>query len=285
MLARRADGPSQIVGEVTELLRRRGLEVEGVVSEEALQRPDRLAPDVDLWLLKSYTPLSLSLAGVLHRSGARVLNPYPGSVAARDKIAAAQILAAAAIPAPRSWVTGDLALLAPLAREMPLVVKPYMGWRGEGVRVVRGEAELLALPPPQEPVLVQELVPGPGVDLRVYVAGERVFATRKPFSSSSFSVAGEQVPVAEEVRRIALRCGAAFGLGLYGLDLIEAPDGPRVVDVNIFPGYKGIPEAAEAVAAYVVRCAEGAIPLPGTPLAPPRERARAEPARPAGALP
>jgi ribosomal protein S6--L-glutamate ligase len=287
MLARRTDGPSQIVTEVAELLRRRGLDVEGVISEDVLQRPERLGPDVDLWLLKSYTPLSLSLAGVLHRSGARLLNPYPGCLAARDKLAAAQVLGAAGIPAPRSWVTGDLALLAPLAREMPLVVKPYMGWRGEGVRVVRGEAELLALPAPREPVLVQEFLPGPGVDLRVYVAGDRVFATRKPFSSSSFSVPGEEVPVPDEVRRIALRCGEAFALGLYGLDLIEAPDGPRVVDVNYFPGYKGIPEAAEAVAEYVARYAEGAISPPGTDLLPRLPRGGARPAQcpGGGALP
>jgi ribosomal protein S6--L-glutamate ligase len=288
MLARRPDGPSHIVAAVAERLRRRGLDVASAVAEEVVERPGRLGAEADLWLLKSYTPLSLSLAGVLHRAGARVLNPYPACLAARDKIAAAQVLEAAGIPAPRSWVTGDLSLLAPLARELPLVVKPYMGWRGEGVRVVRGEAELLALPAPQEPVLVQEFLPGPGVDLRVYVAGDRVFATRKPFSARSFSVPGVEVPVTDEVRRIALRCGAAFGLGLYGLDLIEAPDGPRVVDVNYFPGYKGIADAAEAVAEYVVRYAEGAISLPGAqprdaqPCGPER---RSPPARLAGALP
>jgi ribosomal protein S6--L-glutamate ligase len=265
MLARRADGPSAIVREVEELLRRRGFDVSSVIAEEAVQRPEHLGDEADLWLLKSYTPLSLSLAGVLHRAGARVLNPWPACMAARDKIAAAQVLEAAGIPSPRSWVTGDLALLAPMARQMPLVVKPYMGWRGEGVRVVRGEAELLALPRPQEPVLVQELVPGPGADLRVYVVGDRVFATRKPFSATSFSVPGQEVAVSGDVRSIALRCGDAFGLGLYGLDLIEAPDGPRVVDVNYFPGYKGIPDAAWAVADYVAAHAEGRSSLPGAP--------------------
>lgn len=263
MLARRADGPSHIVTEAAALLRARGFEVESAIAEELVQRPEALGEEADVWLLKSYTPLSLSLAGVLHRAGARLLNPYPACLAARDKIAAVQVLAAAGVPAPRSWVTGDLSLLAPLAREMALVVKPYMGWRGGGVVVVRGEAELLALPPPQEPVVVQEFLPGPGVDLRVYVAGDRVFATRKPFSATSFAVPGEEVAVTDEVRRIALRCGEAFGLGLFGLDLIESPGGPRVVDVNYFPGYKGIAAAGEAVADYVARYAEGAVALPG----------------------
>jgi ribosomal protein S6--L-glutamate ligase len=284
MLARRPDGPSRIVVEVAELLRERGFDVAGTIAEEEVQEPDRLAAEADLWLLKSYTPLSLSLAGALHRAGARVLNPWPACMAARDKIAAAQVLGAAGIPAPRSWVTGDLSLLAPLAREMTLVVKPYMGWRGEGVRLVRGEAELRRLPRPQEPVLVQEFLPGPGVDLRVYVVGERVFATRKPFSATSFSVPGQEVAVSGDVHSIALRCGDAFGLGLYGLDLIETPDGPRVVDVNYFPGYKGIPDAAHAVASYVAAYAEGRVSLPAFPARAPWRHAPAAAAIP-GARP
>jgi ribosomal protein S6--L-glutamate ligase len=266
LLARRVpDGPSQIVLAASEILSRLGFEVESMIAEEVVQRPERLGPDVDLWILKSYTPLSMTMAGVLHSAGARVLNPYPACLAARNKILAAQVLEAHGIPTPRSWITGNLALLAPLAREMPLVVKPAMGWRGEGVRIVRGEAELLALPPPSEPVLAQELVPGPGEDLRVYVAGDQVFATRKPFSSTSYSVPGQEVPVTEEIRRLALRCGEAFGLGLFGLDIIESPDGPRVVDVNYFPGYKGIARAPEAVASYIARYAQGRVSLDAKP--------------------
>jgi len=265
LLARRVpDGPSEIVLAVSELLRRKGFQVSSGIAEEELLDPARLGGEADLWLLKSYTPLSMSLAGALHAGGARLLNSYPASAAARNKITAARVLEDAGVPAPRCWVTGDLSLLAPLVREMALVVKPHLGWRGQGVRVVRGEAELRALPPPAEPVLVQEWIPGPGVDLRVYVAGERVFATRKPFSGTSYAVPGTQVPVTEEIRAIALRCGRAFGLGLFGLDVIESPAGPRVVDVNIFPGYKGIPEAPEALAAYVARFAETGILLPAS---------------------
>ena len=266
MLARRVpDGPSRIVTDAGEILRRRGFQIESAIAEDEVQQPERLGSEADLWLLKSYTPLSLSLAGVLHSRGARLLNPFPACLSARDKIAAAQVLHGAGLPAPRSWVTGELSRLVPLVREMPLVVKPYMGWRGEGVHVVRTEAELLALPPPREPVVAQELVPGTGEDLRVYVAGDRVFATRKPFSATSFSVPGRPVEVSAEVRRIALRCGQAFGLALYGLDVIEGPDGPRIVDVNYFPGYKGIPEAAQAVADYIAGYARGEISLPAPP--------------------
>ena len=259
MLGRRKD-PSEIVDATTALLRRRGLEVEHEVAEDALVRLETWRGGRDLHVVKAYTDLSLSLAAVLHARGARLVNPYPAIAASRDKIVAAQVLADARIPAPRTWVTGELSRLAPLLAEAPLILKPYHGWRGQGVRVVRDADELRALPDPEQPVIAQEYFEGCGEDLRVYVAGERVFATKKPFSSTSFSVPGRPVAVSDEVRGVALAVGRAFGLGLYGIDVLETARGPRVVDVNHFPGYKGCPGAAEAVADYLEAAARGGSP-------------------------
>ena len=84
---------------------------------------------------------------------------------------------------------------------------------------------------------------------------------QKPFSETSFAVPGRPVPVSEEVRRIALRCGEVCGLGLYGLDIIESPHGPFVVDVNYFPGYKGVPDVAPLIADYIDGYARGQVTL------------------------
>jgi glutathione synthase/RimK-type ligase-like ATP-grasp enzyme len=85
----------------------------------------------------------------------------------------------------------------------------------------------------------------------VLMIGDEVFAVRKPFAADSFTRPGRPCPVSEAVREIALRSGEAFGLGLFGLDLIESPDGPVVVDVNYFPGYKGVEGAAPLIADFV----------------------------------
>src|SRR5439155_12983235 len=90
----------------------------------------------------------------------------------------------------------------------------------------------------QAPALVQQHIPGPGEDLKLYVVGDEVFAVRKPFTEMSYSVPGRPVPVDDDVREIGLRAGRALGLGIYGLDVIESPDGPVIVDANYFPGYK-----------------------------------------------
>jgi ribosomal protein S6--L-glutamate ligase len=252
---------SPVLVKVFDILRRRGFEVESGIPEEMVVRPDRLSVEHDLYVLKSHTDLSLSLAGVLAAQGARLLNPYESCLAAQDKIVASRRLRAAGVPTPRTWVTGELALLEPFVNERPVVVKPYRGHRGVDVAVVRTAAELAALPRPTVPMLVQEHVDGGREDLKLYVVGSEVFAVRKPFSPTSFTRPGRPCEVDGELREIARSCGRALGLGLYGLDVIESTDGPVVVDVNTFPGYKGVPDVAPLIADYIEAFSLGRIEL------------------------
>jgi ribosomal protein S6--L-glutamate ligase len=252
LLARRTpDVPSQIILDVSRILQERGHRVTASIPEEELCGLHDLGVDYDLYLLKSYTELSLSFAGALSQQGANLINPYEGCTVARNKIVCYQMLRKACVPVPKAWITSDLGSLAPLLRQHALILKPVMGWRGEGVRVIRDEKELAALPQVQSPLLIQEYIENPGEDLRLYVAGEEVFGIRKRFSDTSFAVDGEPVPVSREIRSIARLCGRIFGLQLYGIDVIEGADGPRVVDVNYFPGYKGVRNAAYAVAEHI----------------------------------
>jgi ribosomal protein S6--L-glutamate ligase len=262
LLARRTpDVPSQIILDVSRILRERGHRVTSSIPEEELCGLHDLLLDHDLYLLKSYTDLSLSLAGALSKLGANLINPYDGCAAARNKIVCYQMLKKAGVPVPNAWITSDLGSLAPLLRQHPLIFKPVMGWRGEGIRVVRDERELAAISHFPGPLLIQEYIENPGEDLRLYVAGEEVFGIRKRFSRTSFAVDGEPVPVSREMRAIARLCGRVFGLQLYGIDVIEGADGPRVVDVNYFPGYKGVPGAAYAVAEHIENYAASIRPI------------------------
>jgi ribosomal protein S6--L-glutamate ligase len=62
---------------------------------------------------------------------------------------------------------------------------------------------------------------------------------------------GEPRKISPEVRDICLRCGELFDLELYGVDLIETEESPYVIEVNCFPGYKGVPEADRLLAEYI----------------------------------
>jgi ribosomal protein S6--L-glutamate ligase len=262
MLVRRVPPvPSPVLLEVFASLERRGFQVGSSIAEERLWRTDRLGARDDLYVLKSHTELSLSLAGVLHAQGARILNPYRSCLAAQDKIVAFRLLREAGIPAPRTWTAGDPARVRELLAEGPLVVKPFRGHRGHGVRTIWTERDLVPGLPAQGPLVIQQQVEGTGEDLKVYVIGDAVFAVRKPFSPDSFTRPGRPAAVTDEVRQIALRCGEALGLGLFGLDVIEGRDGPVVVDVNHFPGYKGVPDAAPLIADYIDGFARGRFSL------------------------
>jgi ribosomal protein S6--L-glutamate ligase len=267
MLARRVPPVlSPVLREVFALLEARGFRIDSGIAEELVTRPDELEVRHDLYVLKSHTELALSLAGVLHVQGARLLNPYPNCLATQNKIVASRLLRAAGVPTPDCWVTGDYGLLRDVAAARPLIIKPYLGHRGAGLTVVRHADELTALPPPACPMIVQEYIEGNGEDLKVYVVGDHVAAVRKPFSPESFTRPGRPSPVSPEVREIALRCGRAFGLGLYGLDVVESPRGPFVVDLNTFPGYKGVPDAAAHIADFIERYAQGRVTLAGPAL-------------------
>ncbi len=240
--------PNQVLVGVFDILRGRGFHIEIGIAEQMLLQPEELSVKHDLYILKSHTEMWLSLAGVLHLQGARLL---------KNKIMTARRLHAAGVPVPRSWVTGNLNLLSVVAAERPLVMKPFDGRRGNGVHIVNEPGQLASVPSPRRPVLVQEFVPGSGEELKVYVIGSEVFAARQSSAihgkCARNGKSSQRIPctVSAEVRRIALRCGEVSGLGLYGLDMIEGLDGPVVVDLNYFPSYRGVPEAAPLVADYI----------------------------------
>ncbi len=262
--------PSPILVEAYDLLRQRGYEIVESIAEEVLTACDAVEVEHDLYILKSHTELSLGLAGALYTRGARLLNPYPSCAMTQNKIIVSRLLREAGVPAPRTWVTGDFTLLGDLAATTPLIIKPYMGHRGAGILKVDNPEQLAQHKAPDYPVIVQDFKPGSGEDLKVYVVGDQVFGVQKPFSETSFAVPGRPVPISDEVRQISLRVGEVCGLGLYGLDIIESPDGPFVVDVNYFPGYKGVPDAAIMIADYIDGYAQGKFELksPGVKSAP-----------------
>jgi ribosomal protein S6--L-glutamate ligase len=244
--------PSPIIPEVIRLLQERGASVEAIHADEMLSDIGTLEVEHDLYVLKSKTDTTLSLAGVLHAAGAAILNPYPVSVACRDKIVLTGVLRGAGVPQPETYVTGQPARLAELLDAGPILVKPYRGSQGLGVRVVRSAEELDAIPADGGPLFAQRYHRPTGRDRKLYRIGDQLFGVKRVWPVRTHDdKLGEPFEVTGRLRDIALRCGAAFGIGLYGLDVIETDDGPYVVDFSSFPGFKGVPDAGRLLADYI----------------------------------
>jgi ribosomal protein S6--L-glutamate ligase len=239
---------SPIMPDVVRRLGDRGARVETIYPEEMLTDLGSLDVAHDLYVLKSKTDTTLSLAGALHAAGAAILNPYPVSTACRDKIVLSAVLRAAGVPQPETWVATDPTQLGPLLDAGPIVVKPYRGSQGRGVHLVRTPDDVASAGDGERPFFVQRYHQPHGRDRKLYRIGAQVF--------------GVTFEVGAALREIVLRCGAAFGIDLYGLDVLEADDGPYVVDFSSFPGFKGVPDADRLLADYIweaaVRAAAGA---------------------------
>src|SRR5438093_5088685 len=97
---------STVLEELYALLTRRCFRVTEGIPDEAAQDLD-MAPDHDLYILKARTALPVSVAGILHQRGARLLNPYSSCSTVLNKIVATATMRTAGIPAPRSWAVVD----------------------------------------------------------------------------------------------------------------------------------------------------------------------------------
>lgn len=238
----------------------RGAEVDLIYPEAQSLSLAKWRVEHDLYLLKSGTESALSMAGALHVLGAAILNPYPATVLLRNKIIVTRALQAAGVPTPETYVTPDPAGLLPFLEDGPLIVKPYRGSRGEGVQVVSHPRELEGLPV-DGPVLAQRYhQPDPGqTDHKIYRIGDQLFGVKRNWPLRSYEDKyGESFVVSSELSEITMRCGAAFGLGLYGLDIVISKGHPYVVDFNKFGSFIGVPDAPNKLADYVLAVAEQA---------------------------
>jgi ribosomal protein S6--L-glutamate ligase len=251
-----------------------GATVEWIHVAERLIDLTEVRVEHDLYVLKDKSDLALSVAACLHAAGAAILNPYPASAMLRDKIVTSHVLQAAGVPAPRTFVASHVEQLRPALEQGPLIVKPYRGSRGVGVRLVRDAAELAALSPIEEPVFAQSYHAPEGRDRKLYAIGEELYGVMRVWPPRTYQdKLGEPFTPSPDVADIARRCGAAFGIDLFGVDIVESDGAPYVVDMSSLPGFKGVPDAARRVAAYVHAAAQRA--TLGDPIVPPASGAPA----------
>lgn len=258
LLARHAPGRvSPIFPEVLRLLTGFGAAVEAIYPDD----PGVDAADAqvahDLYVLKVKSEAALQYAQVLHVKGATTLNPYPVTALCRDKIATTEALHRAGVPVPRTYVETDAAALSPLLVEGPLIVKPYRGSQGRGVRVVRSAEDLQTVVVGSEPVMAQQYLEPDGRDRKVYRIGEEYFCVKRVWPPTTYAEKlGEVTTVDGPLREVAEQCGRALGIDLYGVDVIFNGGRPFVVDLSSFPGFKGVPEAARRLGEYIYAAAD-----------------------------
>ncbi|MFD3327417.1 RimK family alpha-L-glutamate ligase [Streptomyces sp. NPDC058701] len=226
----------------------------------------------DAWVLKTVSGgPGLTLLEAAAAAGMTTVNDARSIRSVRDKALAAAIGRDRGLPLPTTYAAAAPELLGEIpASEYPLVVKPADGSSGRSVHLVSSPDRLAAMLPAlagEGMLIAQPYVPNAGVDIKVYAVGGELFATERcsPLHPDP-SVRERRVPLSAEVAAIAVQVGAVYGLDLYGVDVLLGPDGPVVVDVNDFPSFRQVPDAAARVARAVLglACAGGTSASPSS---------------------
>ncbi|MFI9332730.1 RimK family alpha-L-glutamate ligase [Kitasatospora sp. NPDC052868] len=234
-------------------------------------------PLADVYLLKARTPRALALARHLEERGAPVINSAAATGFCQDRTGMADLARAAGLPFADTRTAPTLAQLPD--PDFPLVVKSRYSRRHDLVARVDDAAQLHALAEqwPDEPVIAQPYLANTGWDQKLWVIAGQVFCARR--RSELAEAVGASTPgsgtfgpreLPAERADLARRVGEVFGLDVYGVDLLDGPADPVIVDVNAFPGVRGQAGAPEALAALALHAADhGPTPrVPGVPQVP-----------------
>ena len=201
---------------------------------------------------------ALQVLRLLELAGVRCTNRFFALQVARDKEAMTAAFLEAGVPCPRSVVVppmGDYEIAAESLAGPPWVLKLAAGAGGGGVSLVESIRSLRSvgdtLSALGQRVVVQEFVEeARGADTRVFVLGGEVLGAmrrqgrRGEFRSNLHRGGGATaVEVTDELAALASKAAAAVGLEVAGVDVVEGPKGPLVLEVNGAPGLEGLSSA------------------------------------------
>lgn len=225
-----------------------------------LAKPANTLSDYDAVIVRSMPPGSLEqiifrmdVLQQLEASKVRVVNPPRALEICIDKYLACARLEAAGLSVPATVVCQDAEAALAAFHELggDVVVKPLFGSEGRGMLRV-SQADLAwrvfrTLERTAAVLYVQEFIPHPGWDLRVFVLRGQVLAAMHRFASDGWRTNVAQGGRAEAARitaveeSLALRAAAAVGAHVCGVDLLPLPTGGYVVlEVNAVPGWRAL---------------------------------------------
>jgi RimK family alpha-L-glutamate ligase len=187
----------------------------------------------------------------LERVGVFILNPAEAIEHCVDKYDILSILEDNDVPVPRTVATESVneALKAFAELGGDVVVKPIFGSRGIGAtRVVDSEIAntvFKAITFHHGVIYLQEFVPHGTSDIRAFVVNNHVIAAMRRVADgwkTNYSQGARPAPIelSSAYEKLAVKASKAVGCKIAGVDILEGPDGPKIVDVNSQPGWKGL---------------------------------------------
>jgi ribosomal protein S6--L-glutamate ligase len=213
--------------------------------------------DYDAYVLKTVSDgPGLTILEAAEAIGIPTINNSRAIRLVRDKAVAVAYAHACGLPVPPTYFVGHPRALKQVPTSMyPVVVKPSNGTSLQDVHLVHSPQEMEQLKLDEKTYyLAMQYVENTGYDIKLYVTGQEVHAITKS-SPLHEEIREHEVPVSREMLKLARRVGTVFGLDLYGVDVLETPQGLVIVDINDFPSFYGVPRKVAAIAEYILHAA------------------------------
>jgi RimK family alpha-L-glutamate ligase len=193
----------------------------------------------------------MNLLHRLERLGQLIINPPLAIERSVDKYCSLTLFHENGLPVPRTAVTESHDEALECFNELggDVVVKPLFGSRGIGATRINDPdiaARVFRTISFHHGVLyLQEFIPHGGSDIRAFVIGDRVVASMRRISpnwKTNVSLGAKPVPLnlPVELENVAVKAAEVIGCKVTGVDIIEGPKGPVLIELNSQPGWRGL---------------------------------------------
>jgi len=191
----------------------------------------------------------------LQRAGLYIINPPEAIEHCVDKYDILAILEENNVPVPRTAVTESIDEATRAFKELgrDVIVKPIFGSRGIGATRVNdpevASTVFRAITFYHGVIYLQEFVNHGFSDIRAFVVGNRVVAAMKRMAHSwktnySQGARPSRLKLEKMREELAVKSAKSIDCKIAGVDILESPSGPVVVEVNSQPGWRGLQSVA-----------------------------------------
>ena len=210
----------------------------------------------------------MDLISKLEQQGFIVINPSNAIEHCADKYAVLSIMENSGISIPRTIATESVTEALKAFEELggDVIVKPIFGSRGVGTTRISdpeiAATSFRAIVFHHGVIYLQEFIPHGTSDIRAFVVGNRVIASMRRVAQAwknnySQGAKPEFLKLDKTLEELAIKSARAVGCKIAGVDILEGPRGPMIVDVNSQPGWKGLQSVtktnmADEIIQYVI---------------------------------
>jgi ribosomal protein S6--L-glutamate ligase len=177
-------------------------------------------------------------------------------IVSHNKFLTLLALKEAGLPVPQTFMAASRQTVEDLLDEMsyPVVMKLLYGSLGKGVMFAESKQSAAsfmdALERFKEPIFLEEYISNPGEDIRAFVLGGGVLGAMKRIAQkderrTNIGIGGTGKPAKLDIKTqdIAIKAADVLGMEITGIDIINGPRGPVIIEANVNVHFEGITKA------------------------------------------